>query len=135
MSTLKKVLLIIVVIIAVVLVVQIINATKYKMIVNVVEGENIMGVNPTAEKLDFGDLSRNNGMTRYVTLENGGRFSAYVVVWQFGDISHLVKLDKNFFSLEPGEGAKLSFDISIPPSASIKKYSGSVWIFRFPKLI
>ena len=67
MSILKKILIIIGVIITIVLVVQIINAAKYKMVVNVVDGKNIMGVNPLTESLDFGDLSRNNGMTRYIT--------------------------------------------------------------------
>ena len=134
MSILKKILIVIGVIIVVVLVVQIINAAKYKMLINVVEGENIMGINPLTESLDFGDLSRNNGMTRYVTLESGGGFSTYIIVWKFGNISHLVEVSKNFFTLKPGEEVKLAFEINIPPSAEIKKYSGWVWIFRLPKI-
>jgi hypothetical protein len=114
-------------------VVQIVNAAKYKMLVNVKEGENIMGINPLTESLDFGDLSRNNGMTRYVTLKSGGKTPVYVAVFRLGEISDLVKVDKNFFTLKPGEEVKLAFEISIPPSAQIKKYGGWTIIFRLPK--
>jgi hypothetical protein len=103
------------------------------MVVNVVEGENVMGVNPLADKLDFGDLSRNNGMTRYVNLKSGGGMSTYIAVFEFGEISDLVKLDKNFFVLKSGEETKISFEIQIPPSAEIKKYGGWTIIFRIPK--
>ncbi|OGM09338.1 hypothetical protein A2Z67_04005 [Candidatus Woesebacteria bacterium RBG_13_36_22] len=136
MSKLKKrvitVLIVIGIIIAIVIIVQIINASKYKMVVNVVEGENVMGVNPLTESLDFGDLSRNNGMTRYVSMENNGKLSSFVVVWKFGAISSLINLDKNFFTLKSGEENKLSFEIKIPPSAETKQYKGWVWIFRLP---
>ena len=135
MSKTKKILLVIAAIIVLILVVQIVNAAKYKMVVNVVEGENIMGINPLADKLDFGDLSRNNGMTRYVTMKSSGSISTYVIVWKFGGITDLVKLSKNLFTLKPGEEVKLAFEIQIPPSAEIKQYSGWVWIFRLPKVI
>jgi len=133
MNIIKKILIGILVIIALFVIIQIVNAAKYRMVVNVVEGENIMGVNPLADKLDFGDLSRNNGMTRYVTLNSGGGVSTYIMVWKFGGISDLVKLDKNYFTLSPGEEVKLSFEINIPPSAEIRKYSGWTIIFRLPK--
>ncbi len=135
MSRIKQILMVIGGIIALILVVQIVNAAKYKMVVNVVEGENIMGINPLADKLDFGDLSRNNGMTRYVTLKSGGGISTYIMVWQFGEISDLVKLNQNYFTLNPGEEVRLAFEIKIPPSAEIKQYSGWTIIFRLPKII
>jgi hypothetical protein len=135
MKIFKKILIGIGVIILLFVIIQIVNAAKYTMVVNVVEGENVMGVNPLADKLDFGDLSRNNGMTRYVTMKSGGGLSTYVVVWKMGGISDLVKVDKSMFVLKPGEEVKLSFEIQIPPSAQIKKYSGWVWIFRLPKVI
>lgn len=134
MSKFKKILLIILGIVVLLVVIQVVNAAKYKMVVNVVEGENIMGINPLADKLDFGDLSRNNGMTRYVNLKSGGGVSTYIVVLKFGEISDLVKVDKNFFALEPGKEVKLAFDIQIPPSAQVKKYSGWTVIFRLPKI-
>ena len=135
MKLVKKIIIGILIIIALFVIVQIVNAAKYKMVVNVVEGENVMGVNPLADKLDFGDLSRNNGMTRNVTMKSSGGISTYVLVWKMGGISDLVKVDKSSFVLKPGEEVKLSFEIQIPPSAEIKKYSGSVWIFRLPKVI
>ena len=130
----KKILIGIGVLIVLVLAVQVVNAAKYKMVVNVVEGENVMGINPMADKLDFGDLSRNNGMTRYVTMKSGGGASTYIMIWKIGGISDLVKLSKNHFVLESGEEVKLAFEISIPPSAQIKKYSGWTIIFRIPKV-
>ena len=137
MSKIKKILIVIGGIILLVLVVQVVNAAKYKMVINVVEGENIMGINPLADKLDFGDLSRNNGMTRYVTLKSGTTYgvSTYIVVWKFGEISDLVKVNKNYFTLNPGEEVRLSFEINIPPSAETKIYSGWTIIFRLPKII
>ena len=132
-NKIKKILIVIAAIIVLFLVVQIVNAAKYKMVVNVKEGENVMGVNPLTESLDFGDLSRNNGMTRYVTMKSGGGISTYVIVLKFGEISDLVKISKSAFTLKPGEEVKLAFEIQIPPSAQIKKYSGRVWIFRLPK--
>ena len=135
MKLVKKIIIGILIVIALFVIIQIVNAAKYKMVVNVVEGENVMGVNPLADKLDFGDLSRNNGMTRYVTMKSGGGISTYVLVWKRGGISDLVKVDKSSFVLKPGEEVKISFEIQIPPSAEIKKYSGSVWIFRLPKII
>jgi len=135
MKLAKKIIIGILIIIALFVIVQIVNAAKYKMVVNVVEGENIMGVNPLADKLDFGDLSRNNGMTRYITMKSEGGISTYVLVWKMGGISDLVKIDKSSFVLKPSEEVKLSFEIQIPPSAEIKNYSGWIWIFRLPKII
>jgi len=134
MNIIKKILIVICVIIVVFIVVQVVNAAKYKMLVNVKEGENIMGVNPLTESLDFGDLSRNNGMTRYVNLKSGGGTSVYVAVFNLGEISDLVKIDRNFFTLKPGEEVKLAYEIQIPPSAQVKKYSGWTIIFRLPKI-
>jgi len=134
MKTSNKVILIIIAIIVVVALIPVINAEKYKMVVNVVEGENVMGVNPLADKLDFGDLSRNNGMTRYVNLQIGGKIPVYFVVWKYGGLAELVRVEKNYFTLQPGDELKLGFAVNIPPSAPIKKYSGGVWIFRFPKV-
>jgi hypothetical protein len=135
MSKIKKTSLIIIGIIALVLVIQIVNAAKYRMVVNVVEGENVMGINPLADKLDFGDLSRNNGMTRYVTMKSGGGVPVYIAVLKFGEISDLVKLSMNYFILNPGEEVRLAFEINIPPSAEIRQYYGWTIIFRVPKPI
>lgn len=134
MSLIKKIILIIAVVIGIMILVPIINAAKYKMVVQVVDREDVFGINPLADNLDFGDLSRNGGMTRFVDLKNNGKLNIYFVVWKFGEISDLVKTDKNFFTLKPGEETKIAFEIKIPPSAEAKKYKGGVWIFRVPKV-
>ena len=135
MSKIKKILAIFAGILILLVVIQIVNAAKYSMVVNVVEGENIMGINPLADRLDFGDLSRENGMTRYVTFKSSGGTSVYIMAFKFGEIAELIKIDRNFFTLNSGEEVKMSFKIKIPPSAEIRQYSGWVWIFRIPKII
>lgn len=113
---------------------QVIGAVKYEMLVNVVEGKNVIGINPTTEKLDFGDLSRAGVMTRFITLKSDGENSAYILVWKFGEIAELVSLNKNYFILGPGEEERLSFKLQVPASAEVRKYEGGVWVFRLPKL-
>lgn len=131
----KKIFLAIGVLVFILIITEFVNAAKYTMVVNVKDGENIMGVNPLADNLDFGDLSRENGMTRYVTMKNNGGGATYVSVWTFGEISELVKVDNGSFTLKPGEEKKIAFEISIPVSAQTKQYKGWVWIFRLPKII
>jgi len=135
MSKIKKILLGLGAILGLLVVIQIVNAAKYSMVINVVEGENIMGINPLADRLDFGDLSRNNGMTRYVTFKSSGGTKVYIAAFKFGEISELIKINKNFFTLNPGEEVRMAFEIKIPPSAEIRQYSGWVWIFRVPQII
>lgn len=135
MSKLKVAIFIVIGIIAIFAIVQVINASKYEMLVNVVEGENVLGLNPTAERLDFGDLSRNNRMVRQITVANGGGMDSFVMVWKRGELSDLVEVDKNFFVVKPKEESKISFEVRIPPSAETRKYEGKVWVFRVPKPI
>jgi len=135
MGLAKKIFLALGILVFVLIITQFINAAKYTMVVNVKDGENVLGINPLDDSLDFGDLSRNNGMTRFVTLKNGGSGATYVSVWTFGEISDLVKVDKGSFTLKPGDEKKISFEISIPVSAQTRQYSGWVWIFRLPKII
>ena len=134
MKKLNIVLLAIIGLFVLVFAIQFINAAKYKMTVNVVEGENIMGINPLTDELDFGDLARNNGMTRYVNIKNNGKMSVYFWVMKFGNVADLVQVEDNKFILDSGEEKKLGFSLNVLPSAEIKRYSGRVIIFRFPKL-
>lgn len=132
-STGKLIGLIIVLVVIWFIAIQIMAAETYNMVVVVKEEENIMGVNPLAESLDFGDLSRNLGATRIVTLKNDSGGERYVLIWMRGEISDMVDLNKNSFTLEPGEEFKLEFTIQIPPSAEPRQYKGKATIFRWPK--
>ena len=133
-KTFKKIMWIIVAVLAFVIIVQVAVADKYSAQVLVIEGEKKGGVNPTDEKLDFGDLSADTSATRYVTLSAGG-VNAFVSVFKFGSISELVKLSENNFTMKKGDEKKLEFSLYMPLSAPIgEKYTGYVWIFKLPKV-
>ena len=114
--------------------VQIMAAGRSPAVVNVVEGVDKVGVNPVA-RLDFGDLSRDTGANRYVTLKNTGKMNKQIWVVKTGSISEMMKVDRpGSFTLKPGEEVKLEFNVQVPVSAPIQKYAGTVYIFKWPKL-
>jgi len=135
MSKVNKIIWIIVGIIIFVVVVQIVAADKYSAQVQVVEEKGTIGVNPLAEKLDFGDLARELSAVRYVSMENNGKFPIYVMIVKFGGISDLIKISRNNFVLESGQKERLEFEVFVPVSAENKYYTGWVWIFKLPKVI
>lgn len=134
MSKAKAIIILAAVVIVWFLAVQIMAAERYSMQINVKAEENVMGVNPLTESLDFGDLSRNLGATRIVTIKNNSQSDKYILVWLRGEIASLVKVNKNNFTLKPGEEVKLEFALQVPPSAQVKLYKGTAMIFRWPKI-
>ena len=114
--------------------VQVLVADKYQAQVLVIEGEGKVGVNPTAEKLDFGDLSGDTSAARYITLNAGG-MDTHIYIWKFGSIAELMKLSDNNFTMEEGDEKKLELSVYMPLSAPVgEKYTGRVWIFKVPKV-
>lgn len=112
-----------------------IDANKYKAMVRVIEGEGKVGINPTDQALDFGDLSRGTSAVRKVTLENNSFLPIKVVTWRRGAIADLMDIDKSSFRLEKGAKETIEFTTYIPASAEIGKiYQGKVVIFRIPTL-
>lgn len=114
--------------------VQILAAERYSAVVQVIAGENQVGVNPATEKLDFGDLSRGTGASRFVTIKNEGKSEKFIWVIKFGEIANLMSVSENKLTLRPGEEVKLEFAVKIPVSAPAKTYKGRVLIFKWPKL-
>ncbi len=109
------------------------DANKFKATVHVVEGESVIGLNPTTEKLDFGDLSRGTSAVRRVELKNDIPLSTYVVMLKTGEISSLIDISKNFFLLKPREETKIEYSVYMPASAEIDKiYDGRVYLFKIP---
>ena len=132
--SLKKIVWGIVALIVMVAAVQVAVADKYEAQVLVIEGEGKVGVNPTAERLDFGDLSGDTSAVRYVTLQAGG-MDTYIAVWKFGSIAELIKLSENNFTMKKGDEKKLEFSVYMPLSAPVgEKYTGHIWIFKVPKV-
>ncbi|MBU1164352.1 hypothetical protein KKA15_02190 [Patescibacteria group bacterium] len=117
--------------------IQLMAGESYSMLVQVVpeeDGESQMGINPLTENLDFGDLSENVGASRYLSLKNESNKDRFILVWKRGEISDMVDLNKNGFTLVPGSEEKLEFHILIPPSAEMRYYYGKARIFMWPKL-
>lgn len=109
------------------------DANKYEAQVRVVEGEGRVGVNPTSERLDFGDLSRGTAAVRTVTVKNDTIIPFFVIVVRLGDISNLMKLDPNNFMLRQGKEEKIELTTYMPASAEIDRmYTGRVFVFKIP---
>lgn len=109
------------------------DANKYPALVRVIEGEGKVGVNPTDQALDFGDLSRGTSAVRRVDIQNGTPSPMYIAIFKMGSISDLVKIDKNFFRLPAREGTKIEFTLYMPASAEVdQKYTGRVFLFKVP---
>src|SRR3989344_1810913 len=107
------------------------DANKFKATVHVVEGESVIGLNPTTEKLDFGDLSRGTSAVRRVEVKNNIPFSTYVLMFKTGEIGSLIDISKNFFRLKPREETKIEYSVYMPASAEIDKtYDARVYLFK-----
>ncbi len=112
-----------------------IDANKYQAMVRVIDGEGKVGINPTDQALDFGDLSRGTSAVRKVTLENNSFLPMKVITWKRGRIAGLMDADKSSFRLEKGAKETIEFTTYIPASAEVGKiYQGKVVIFRIPTL-
>jgi hypothetical protein len=130
----KKIFWGIVIVILIVVAIQVVLADKYKATVLVIEGEKKVGVNPTTEVLDFGDLSKDTQATRTVALKSGGG-DTYIWIMKFGKLSELIKLDDSRFVLKGGQEKKIEFSVYMPNSATIgERMNASVWIVKLPKI-
>lgn len=98
-----------------------------------VDNEISIGLNPTTERLDFGDLPQGLTQSRFVTLENG-RIPTRVTIVIYGGIRDFISVDDAFFIMDPNETRRVQFDIAPPFNAEIKKHTGRVVIVRTPWL-
>ena len=111
----------------------VLDANKYRATVRTIEGEGQVGVNPTDQALDFGDLSRGTSAVRRVNMENGTFMPMFVVMWKTGKISELMKIDKNYFKLGANETTKIEYSVYMPASAvTDTTYNGRVYLFKIP---
>jgi len=128
----KKVGVTVLVVFGLIIAVQVVAAEKYQAVVRVTKEEGTVGINPLADKLDFGDLSGGSSAIRYVTLENGGRWPIRIFSIKLGGIADLIDVSRNNFILGSGETEKLEFRLRMPPSANRERYSGWVYLFKIP---
>lgn len=135
MSKWDKILIAIFAVILIFILYIVLDANKYSAMVHVVEGEGKVGINPTTEALDFGDLSRGTSAVRQVTIENGTFVPMYIAVFKTGEIGGLMEIDDNFFTLRPREDVQIDFSVYMPASAEIDAtYKGRVFLFKIPWL-
>lgn len=113
----------------------VLDANKYAATVRVIAGEEKVGINPTTERLDFGDLTRGKALMRTVTIQNNTPVAMYIVVAKTGAIKDLIKVNQNYFRLAPETTTKLEFNAYIPASAEVnRRYDGRVYLFKIPTL-
>ena len=111
------------------------DANKYRAEVRVVEGSGRVGVNPTTELLDFGDLSRGSSAVRRVTIENNTGLSLWIAIVRVGSITDLMRPDKNYFVLKPHTTETIEFTAYMPASGEVgATYTGRVFVFRVPMM-
>jgi hypothetical protein len=109
------------------------DANKYRALVRVVDGKGVVGVNPTDQALDFGDLSRGTSAVRRVEIVNKTFLPMYIVAIRSGSIVSLIDIDRNFFRLNPRETVKIEYSVYMPASAEIDKiYNGRVYLLKIP---
>lgn len=111
----------------------VLDANKYRAMANVIPGQSQVGINPLADALDFGDLSRGTSAVRRVDINNGIGMPMYIIIWSTGDIADLMSISKNFFVLGGQSSDTIDFTTYIPASAEIgKDYTGRVYLFKIP---
>lgn len=109
------------------------DANKYRAQVRIVEGQGKVGINPTTERLDFGDLSRGTSAIRRIDMKNSGSVPMKIFILKLGSITDMMKANASVFTLRPGEEKKIEFSLYVPASAETgKTYSGRIFIFRIP---
>lgn len=109
------------------------DANKYAATVHVIEGEGKVGINPTTERLDFGDLSPGASAVRTVTVTNGTAIPIYVFTLRLGGIAELIKQEPSAFVLAPRSEKKIEFSVYMPASAPIgSTLDGRVFLFKIP---
>ena len=128
----KKIGLFLLFLVGILILVQVMVASKYRAVFRVVEEGQPVGMNPTTERLDFGDLPKGTTAIRSIALENSGRYKIWVKVLKFGGISEILTVSQASFILEPSQEQKLSFQVKLPVSADKPEYKGWIWIFKIP---
>lgn len=92
----------------------------------------IVGINPTTERMDFGDLTQGSSQVRPLVLENSGVLPWRVSIIVMGEIGQFIQISDAFFTLDRGETKNVDFTLILPPNAAPGKYSGRVLVLRVP---
>ncbi|MFH0831566.1 MAG: hypothetical protein V1886_01735 [archaeon] len=80
--------------------------------------------------INFGAIVPEGGANRFVTAGNLDRFNMSVGIKAIGSISSFLSYDNNFI-ISPGETRQIDFNVYVPASAPMGKYSGKIFlVFR-----
>jgi len=112
--------------------VEIGSTQSFSVEVVVVPEEDFVGLNPTTESLDFGDMSNGTAQARYLNLSNEGSLPTRVSVIVTGDVRDFVKVSDAFFTMDPGDSTRVEFTLVVPATVPEKKYTGRVLVLRTP---
>ena len=92
-----------------------------------------IGINPLTDRIDFGDIPQGSTIGKTLTLENRGAVPNQIIIFVFGGIGDLVKVEPGSLTLESGETAEVHFRLTMPSSVTPeRKYTGKVFILRLP---
>ena len=95
-------------------------------------GEPI-GINPFDDRVDFGDVPQGTSVSKTLTFNNEGTVPNQVRIIIIGGVGHFVKVAEKTFTLQPGEGKSIRFELVMPPSATPEeKFTGRVIVVRLP---
>lgn len=101
--------------------------------VHIIDTAGKVGVNPTSESLDFGDISLGMSAKRKVSIANGTFMPMRVLVWKTGNIDDLIDVSDQNFRLGAHSSSKIEFSTYVPASAVVdSNYEGMVYIFKIP---
>ena len=129
----KKILIGLVVVVYLFVLYIVVDANKYKAMVRVIDGAGQVGVNPTSESLDFGDISLGMSARRKVNIANNTFMPMRILIWKTGTIKNIMDVSEQSLRLDPHIDTEIEFTTYIPASAVIdQNYEGRVYIFKIP---
>jgi hypothetical protein len=85
-------------------------------------------------QLDYGRMPKGDSATRYISVKNKGAHSVYIRLVETGSIAGIMRAGQSGFTLRPGEERQVELTVSIPKETGKGGYSGTVLLFKAPRI-
>ena len=111
---------------------------KYETKVTIIEQKNTseLFLGMTADNLEFGVIPCGVVSKRYVDLANDDEIDYKILLTVTGNISPMVKFNKNDFILDKGENSQVTVSLDSSLASSPGNYTGTVSVIsKRPKLL